>query len=107
MAKRCFLMYSFLIAVLLWKTAAGAEEWDISRCLELGLKQNPRIIAAAMATEAAKARVVLIPGGLLSQSGFAGGFFPNNATFNTPSVSGGSSVNNQYKLSPGIDAKHL
>jgi outer membrane protein len=102
MAKWCFLLCGIFVSVLLWKTGAGAEEWDLNRCLELGLKQNPKIISAAMATEAAKARVVQLQADYYPNLALEGDFSRNNASFNTPSVSGGSSVNNQYKLSLGL-----
>ena len=58
MAKRSFILLSAFMSILLWKNGAGADEWDLKRCLELGLKQNPKIIAAEKAVQGAKARVV-------------------------------------------------
>jgi len=58
MAGRCFILLSVLLSILAGKTAAGAEEWDLYRCLDLGLKQNPKVIAAERAVQGAKARVV-------------------------------------------------
>ena len=102
MVKRCFIVLSVFVSILLGKTAAGAEEWDLNRFLELGLKQNPKVIAAAMASEAAKARVVQFQADYYPNLALEGDYSRNNATFNTPSASGGSSVNNQYNFSLGL-----
>jgi outer membrane protein len=102
MARRYLLVLSALVSILLWKTEAGAEEWDLNYCLQLGLRKNPRIIAAAMASEAAKARVVQFQADYYPNLALEGDFSRNNATFSTPSASGGSSVNNQYNFSLGL-----
>jgi len=60
MAGRCFIVLSVFMSILLGKTGAGAEEWDLNRCLDLGLKQNPKVIAAEKAVQGAKARVVQV-----------------------------------------------
>lgn len=50
-----------LVSLVLFLTsgrAGAAEDWDLTRCLEIGLKQNPRLIAAERAVEGARSRVV-------------------------------------------------
>ena len=102
-AKRCFMVLSVFMSILLWKTGAGAEEWDLKRCLEVGLKQNPKIIAAEKAAEAAKARVVQ----------FQADYYPNLALEGDYNRSHGSlygelaskttsSSENQYIVSLGL-----
>ena len=60
MAGRSLIILSVFMSILLGKTGAGAEEWDLNRCLDLGLKQNPKVIAAEKAVQGAKARVVQV-----------------------------------------------
>jgi len=60
MAGRCYIILCVFMSILLGKTGAGAEEWDLNRCLDLGLKQNPKVIAAEKAVQGAKARVVQV-----------------------------------------------
>ena len=55
MAKRVVMVLWVIIPILLGMTGVGAEEWDLNSCLVLGLKQNPKIIAAEKAAEASKA----------------------------------------------------
>jgi outer membrane protein TolC len=39
---------------------AAGEVWDLARCLEIGLQQNPRLLSSQRAVEAAKARVTQV-----------------------------------------------
>ena len=64
------------MSILLWKTGAGAEVWDLNRCLELGLKQNPKIIAAEKAVQGAKARVVQFQSDYYPEFGAGDRLFP-------------------------------
>jgi outer membrane protein TolC len=48
-----------LLMIIIPYGAAG-EVWDLQHCLEIGLQQNPRLMASLQALEAAKARVVQV-----------------------------------------------
>ena len=59
MIRKCFfVMLSIFLSILPGWTGVGAEEWDLTHCLEMGMKQNPKVIAAEKAVQGAKARVV-------------------------------------------------
>jgi outer membrane protein TolC len=47
----------FLALGTFWSQAGQAQEWDLRTCLEIGLKQNPKIQAVMQAVEGAGARV--------------------------------------------------
>jgi outer membrane protein len=47
-----------ILALTAARSAAAAEIWDLQRCLEIGLQQNPRLIGSQRALDGAKARVV-------------------------------------------------
>lgn len=105
MAKRCFLVLSAFMSILLWKTAAGAEVWDLNRCLELGLKQNPRIIGAEKAAEAAKARVVQFQADYYPNLALEGDYNRSHGSFRDTVNSTSnttSSSDNQYIVSLGL-----
>jgi len=50
-----FFMGLLLLAGSSW--AQGPKEWDLKRCLDLGLARNPRLTAGSKAVEGAEARV--------------------------------------------------
>ncbi len=103
-----FVVLSAFVSILLWNTGAEAEVWDLNRCLELGLKQNPKIIAAEKAAEAAKARVVQVQSdyypnvSIESDYARSSGITSTSSTSTSPSPSASSSDNNQYLLFLGL-----
>ena len=109
MAKGGFILLSAFLSILLWKTGAGAEVWDLKRCLELGLKQNPRIVAAERAAEASKARVVQFQADYYPTVALRGRLYPFQWQFKQYV---GQYVEHSLLGQPvpcclGIDAKHL
>jgi outer membrane protein len=98
MAGRCFIILSVFVSILLGKTAAGAEEWDLNRCLELGLKQNPKIIAAEKAADAAKARVVQVRADYYPDLSLETDYSRYNGTFTSSSTSTPVSDKNSQTL---------
>jgi outer membrane protein TolC len=94
------------MSILLGKTAAGAEEWDLNRCLDLGLKQNPKVIAAEKGAQAAKARVVQVQADYYPNVSIESDYYRSNGTTTSSSasnpISATSSNNNQYLLSLGL-----
>ena len=102
MAGRKLIILSVFMSILLGKTAAGAEEWDLNRCLELGLKQNPKIIAAEKAAEAAKARVVQSQANYYPNLAVEGDITRFNGNLNASTRSAASSDYNQYLVALGV-----
>ena len=106
MAGRSFIILSVFMSILLGKTAAGAEEWDLNRCLDLGLKQNPKVIAAEKGAQAAKARVVQVQADYYPNVSIESDYYRSNGTTTSSSasnpISATSSNNNQYLLSLGL-----
>ncbi len=102
MVGRCFFVLSVFMSILVGKTSAGAEEWDLNYCLELGLKQNPKIIAAEKAAEAAKARVVQFQADYYPNLALEGDATRYNGNLNSSSRSTATSDYNQYLVSLGL-----
>ena len=98
MAGRCFILLSVFISILLGKTGAGAEEWDLKRCLELGLKQNPKIIAAERAVQGAKARVVQFQSDYYPDLALETEYSRYNATLTSSSTSNTASEKNSQSI---------
>ncbi len=109
MAKGSFILLSAFLSILLWKTGAGAEVWDLKRCLELGLKQNPRIVAAEKAAEAAKARVVQFQADYYPNLALEGDYTRFSGSLNNTSDTyvEHSLLGKPVPCCLGIDAKHL
>ncbi len=98
MAGRCFILLSVFISILLAKTGAGAEEWDLKRCLELGLKQNPKIIAAERAVQGAKARVVQFQSDYYPDLALETEYSRYNGTLTSSSTSNTASEKNSQSI---------
>ena len=98
MAGRCFILLSVFISILLAKTGTGAEEWDLKRCLDLGLKQNPKIIAAERAVQGAKARVVQFQSDYYPDLALETEYSRYNATLTASSTSNTASEKNSQSI---------
>ena len=57
MRKKILMAAGWIFLSLGWGWAQGPEEWDLKRCLDLGLARNPRLTAGSKAVEGAEARV--------------------------------------------------
>jgi outer membrane protein len=92
MNKKAIIFLIALMGIFLSR-GAGAEEWDLKTCLEIGLKQNPTIRAAQKGIEGAEARVKQ------TQSTYYPTLF-GETDYNR--YSSQSSVSSSSSLNPGI-----
>jgi outer membrane protein TolC len=68
-------------------SGTAAEVWDLPHCLEIGLKQNPRLIGSQRAVEAAQARVVQVQSDYYPELFFEGDYSRYKGTLSGTSTS--------------------
>ena len=98
-------LWSVILLALSGQPGVAAEQWDLNHCLEIGLKQNPRLIASQRAAEAAKARVVQVRSDYYPDLFFEGDVSRYKGSLSGTSSSGSASASdlNSYVLYLGIN----
>lgn len=95
----------FFLLLLLAPSGAAGEVWDLARCLEIGLKQNPRLISSQGAVEAARARVTQVQSDYYPDLFAEGDYSRYKGTLSGTSTSGSATASdlNAFTLYLGLN----